>query len=236
MRRLPRAVLVGGVAAAMGGCAFGAPDPAAEQGEQVFDLWRGTVVAALVVGALVWALIIWALVRYRRRSDTVPSQNPANIPIEVFYTVVPILIVAVLFVVTMRTERDVTRTTDRPDVVVEVVGFQWQWQFTYPDEDVVVTGTSTGEGPEMVLPVGQTIRLDLRSNDVNHSFWVPQFLSKRDLIPKVDNRIDLDVTEEGEFIGRCAEFCGLDHWRMNFSVRAVPVEEYEAWLEEQRGA
>ena len=109
-------------------------------------------------------------------------------------------------------------TVDQPDLVVEVVGFQWQWQFTYADSGIVVTGTPDGGLPVLVLPVDRTTRLDLRTTDVNHSFWVPRFLNKRDLIPGVDNAIDVTPTETGTYDGVCAEFCGLDHGRMRFAV------------------
>ncbi len=212
---------------------LGAPDPASEQGREIENLWRGTVVAALVVGAIVWGLILWSIVRYRKRNDDVPDQSPYNVPIEAVYTIVPVLIVAVLFYFTLRTQVDVRETNASPDVTVEVVGFQWQWQFRYPGEDVIVTGRPSGR-PEMVLPVGRTVRLRLIAADVNHSFWVPRFLSKRDLIPGIRNVIDIDTTEKGSFVGRCAEFCGLDHWRMYFSVRVVDPSTYEAWLADQQ--
>ena len=216
---------------------FGAPDPASDQADSVHSLWRGTVIAALVVGAFVWGLIGWALLRYRRRSDDVPSQKAHNVRLEVIYTAIPVVIVAVLFVFTMLAQRDVTELTDHPDVTVDVIGFQWQWQFRYEDPEggtgPVVTGSSVGAPPEMVLPVGRTTRLRLVTSDVNHSFWVPRFLSKRDLIAGVRNEIDVTPNTRGSFVGRCAEFCGLDHWRMNFSVRVVSPAEYERWLSDQ---
>jgi cytochrome c oxidase subunit 2 len=149
------------------------------------------------------------------------------------YTAIPILIVLVLFIVNVITEHDVTALTDDPDVVVDVVGFQWQWQFDYVDEDVTVTGVP-GRRPELVLPLDRTVRFRLSSPDVIHSFWVPEFFEKRDVIPGVDNEIELTPNREGRYTGRCAEFCGLDHWRMTFTVRVVPEAEFESWLEEQR--
>ena len=223
---------------ALGACelpSFGAPDPASGEGREIYRLWQGSVVAALAVGVLVSGLIVYALVRYRRRNDDVPRQNPYNVPLEIAYTVAPIVVVAVLFGFTVATQVSVDAKEDDPAVRVEVVGFQWQWQFRYVDEGVVVNGGSGEELPELVLPVGETTRLDLVSDDVAHSFWVPSFLYKRDLIPGVDNQIDITPDQEGTYEGRCAEFCGLDHWRMQFIVRVVPQADYEAWLEEQRG-
>src|ERR671917_448711 len=111
-----------------------------------------------------------------------------------------VVLLAVLFGFTVATQERVTGLEEDPDLEVEVIGFQWSWEFRYRDEGVVVE--STGEGdPVLVLPVGATVRFDLVAEDVNHSFWVPEFLEKRDLIPRVDNSIDLEVTREGEWTG-----------------------------------
>lgn len=224
----------------LAGCdlpSFGMPHPRTRQGDHVFGLWQGAVVAALVVGIVVYALILWSVIAYRRRrgDSSLPSQNPYNIPIEIVYTAIPIVIVLVLFAFTLRTERKVDALSAHPDVIVDVRGFQWQWQFVYEKEDVTVTGEQAGKRPQLVLPVGSTVRLKLRSLDVDHSFWVPDFLVKRDLIPRVDNQIDVDVTKAGTYVGRCAEFCGLDHYRMTFEVRAVSPAEYHRWLAAHRG-
>ena len=230
-------LVAGAVVAGCGddGPGFGLPDPASEEGEQIRDLWQLFFVAAIVVAVIVWGLIAYVLVRYRRRNDDVPRQNPYNIPLEVTYTVVPLLVVAGLFGVTQAVQDDVTDVDADAPVVVEVVGFQWQWRFTYPDEGISLIGTPEAGPPELVLPVGETTRFELVAEDVVHSFWVPDFLEKRDLIPGLDNELDLTPTRTGTFVGRCAEFCGLQHWSMTFTVRVVERDEYDAWLEEARG-
>jgi cytochrome c oxidase subunit 2 len=241
VRRPPGAWRLAAVAVAVTvatGCSlpgFGAPEPRSEQGETIFSLWQGFFVTAAVVGLIVYGLLIFVIVRYRRSrtGDGVPDQTAYHIPLEVLYTAIPILIVIVLFGVSWAAEDKVTALESDPAVRVEVIGFRWSWQFHYPDEDVTITG-EPGRGPEMVIPVGETVQLRLASDDVAHSFWVPDFLSKRDLIPGVNNEIDVTPTESGEYVGRCAEFCGLDHWRMNFSVRVVDDDEYQQWLDEQR--
>jgi len=204
-----------------------------EQGQEVFDLWRAEVAAAFVIGLFVWGLIFYAAIRYRRRSDAVPGQRQYVLPIEVTYTIVPIVIVAVIFGVSYGVQRDVDDVAPDPAVVIEVTGFQWQWQFHYVDEDITVTGLPD-EPPTMVLPVDATIRLKLSSHDVIHSFYVPDFLYKRDVIPGVDNEIDVDVTDEGTYSGACAEFCGLDHARMTFTVEAVSADEFDDWVAQQQ--
>nr|MDQ3294894.1 cytochrome C oxidase subunit II [Actinomycetota bacterium] len=156
-------------------------------------------------------------------------QNPYNIPIEILYTVAPVVIVAALFGFSISTQDAATALSDDPDVVVDVVGFQWQWRFTYPDEGVSLVGTPESGPPELVLPIGETVRFNLVADDVVHSFWVPNFLEKRDLIPGVDNALDITPNRLGTYPGRCAEFCGLDHWRMGFTVRVVEADEFAAW-------
>jgi cytochrome c oxidase subunit 2 len=165
----------------------------------------------------------------------VPDQRAFHIPLEITYTAIPVAVVAVLFGVSWVTVERVNELEPDPATVVKVVGFQWSWQFVYEDEQVTITG-EPGEPPELVLPVGERARLELVATDVAHSFWTPDFLSKRDLIPGVDNEIEVTPTETGSYVGRCAEFCGLDHWRMYYSVRVVSPDDYEAWLDEQRQA
>jgi len=245
VRPLPRTwrFLAAGVvltAGLLAGCdlpGFGAPDPASKEGESIWSLWQGFFIAALGVGALVWGLLIFVLVRYRRRNDDIPSQSAYNIPLEVIYTVLPVIAVAVLFGFSVATEREVTGLDDEAAVTVDVIGFQWSWEFRYldpdggDDADVVVSVIGSPEDPpELVLPVDQAIHLRLISNDVAHSFWVPDFLSKRDLIPGIHNEIQVTPTEVGTYDGRCAEYCGLDHWRMSYSVRVVSQADYDDWL------
>jgi cytochrome c oxidase subunit 2 len=232
-------LLVAGVlvmtAAACDVPSFGAPDPASKEGRDVLTLWQGFFIAAMVVGALVLGLITYALIRFRRRDDTIPNQRPYNIKWEVIYTVTPIIVVAVLFGFSVSTQNKVDRLVDQPDLVVDVTGYQWGWQFAYRDKDVTVNGSGEQEPPELVLPVGQTVRFVLRTNDVNHSFWVPAFLEKRDLIAGIDNQIDITPDRVGVFDGRCAEYCGLDHWRMSFTVRVLDQTGFDDWVSTHRG-
>jgi cytochrome c oxidase subunit 2 len=215
------------------GPAFGAPRGASEQGQEIFRLWQGSIWAALAVGALVWGLIAYCVIRFRRRSDELPEQTHANVPLEIVYTVTPLVIVGVLFAVNLRTLDRVDHVSGNPSLTVEVTGFQWQWRFHYEESGIEVVGTEDTD-PVLMLPVGQTVRLILRSNDVQHSFFVPAFLFKRDTVPGITNEVDLEVVKEGRYDGRCAEFCGLLHDRMNFVVEAVSRAEFDRWVTEQR--
>ena len=176
------------------------------------------------MGVLVWGLIIWSIVRYRRRSDDVPNQSPYNIPIEIVYTVCRSLIVAVLFFFTMRTQSaDESDGSKQPDVIVNVIGFQWQWQFALPDRgrDGHRQQPRTA-GPSWCCRSARPSSSTCASADVEPLVLGAGFLSKRDLIPGIDNQHRrARRPKPGTFVGRCAEFCGLDHWRMNFAVRVV---------------
>jgi cytochrome c oxidase subunit 2 len=231
---------IGVATLALAGCSstMGAPEPVSEQGSAMTDTWRVFLVGAILVSGLVWGLVLWSVVRYRRRSHddaTIPRQRQYNIGLEALYTIVPVLIVAGLFALTVVNVDRLDGSSSEPELTVTVVGFQWQWQFRYGDQDVAVSGTEDVR-PVLMLPVGRTVRFQLEAADVIHSFWVPEFLTKRDLIPGLDNSIEVEVIEEGEWVGRCAEYCGFDHWRMTFDVKAVPADEFDRWLADARDA
>jgi cytochrome c oxidase subunit II len=210
--------------------------PLTEQAQDIDQIWDGVLITAVVIGVLVIALIVYVVVRFRRRDDRLPRQRRENIPIEVMYTVVPVLIVGALFGITFFSVRFIDEVDDDPDLTVAVIGFQWQWQFDYPADDVSVIGTDRVE-PELVLPAGATVRFDLTSVDVIHSFWIPGFRFKRDVFPGQTQTFQVDVGERtGSWpdSGVCAEFCGLDHFAMRFSVRIVTPDEFERWLREAK--
>jgi cytochrome c oxidase subunit II len=216
---------------------LGFPEPVTDRAEDIYELWLGSVAAAAVVGLAVSFLILYAAVRYRRTSDKLPRQVRYNLPIEVLYTVVPFVIIAVLFYYTTITQNVVNDLTPEDeggsDVNIGVVGFQWNWTFNYVDDDVSVTGIP-GQPPQLVLPTDTTIRFTETSPDVIHSFWVPAFLFKRDVIPGRANTFEVTINKEGEYIGRCAELCGEKHAAMNFSVLAVSQDEYESYIDDLR--
>lgn len=215
--------------------AFGWPKGITPQAERMYDLWIGSVIAALAVGVFVWGLIFWCVIRYRKRGEELPPQTRYNMPIEVLYTVVPFLIVAVLFYYTAIIQTYVDKRTTNPDVTVEVVAFKWNWQFRYvgAEDPGGATVTETGNSsyiPVLVLPTDKRVRFVETSQDVVHSFWVPDLLFKRDVMPGFENQFEVTVREPGEYVGRCAELCGTYHSMMNFEVRAVSPEQYERFI------
>jgi cytochrome c oxidase subunit II len=217
--------------------AFGWPQGGVtQQSERMFNLWIGSVIAALTVGFFVWGLIFWCVIRYRKRGAELPAQTRYNLPIELIYTVIPFLIVSVLFYYTAVTQTDVNKLSANPDVVVNVDAFKWNWKFTYPGAEdqsgvpVYTVGSSTYV-PVMVVPTNRTIRIVEHANDVIHSFWVPELLFKRDVFPgNVVNHFEITVTEEGAYVGRCAELCGAYHSMMTFELRAVSPDKYEQFI------
>jgi cytochrome c oxidase subunit 2 len=215
---------------------FGVPDPVTDQAQSIYDLYLGSNAAALIVGAFVLGLILFACVRYRKTSDELPRQVRYNLPVEVLYTVVPFVIIAVLFYYTVLGQNFVNDlSTDEAtgestaDVQIDVVGFQWNWEFQYRDAGVRVIG-ETDRPAQLVLPTDRTVRFTQTSPDVIHSFYVPAFLFKRDVIPGRANTFEITPRKEGVFVGRCAELCGEKHAFMNFSVRVVSPAEYDAYL------
>jgi len=220
--------------------AIGWPDGITDEAQRMRDLWIGSSIAAMVVGVAVWALIAWAAIRYRKRGNELPRQTAYNLPLEIVYTIIPFIIIAVLFFYTVTVQNRVQDRSDTPDETIAVNAFKWNWQFVYPETEgddglpVSTVGTSS-EIPILVLPTDRTIRFELASADVIHSFWVPEFLFKLDVIPGNengrDNVFEVTVQEEGAYVGRCAELCGTYHAYMNFEVRAVSGEDYDAYLE-----
>jgi cytochrome c oxidase subunit 2 len=218
---------------------FGWPEGITDEAEAMRQLWIGSSFAALIIGGAVWALIAYSIIAHRKKGDELPRQTAYNLPLEIVYTIVPFLIIAGLFFFTVVTQNKVMERSEDPDVTIAVNAFKWNWQFVYPEttgadgEPVDTVGTST-EIPILVVPTDRTVRFELASADVIHSFWVPEFLFKLDVIPGNengrDNVFEVTVREEGAYVGRCAELCGTYHAYMNFEVRAVTPEDYDAYL------
>lgn len=226
------------------------PDPATAQAPYTFELWKWAWVAAMVVGVLVWGLIFYALWRFRRRhDDEVPVQTRYNLPLEVFYTIVPVLMVVVFFFHTVRVQDEMTHLDPEPDLTVEVLAQQWTWTFNYGvgaqdttatategdfayDKYVATSGTAN-EIPTLVLPINKTVQFNLHSPDVIHSFSVPAFLTKLDVIPGRVNRLQVTptvLTGDKLLPGKCFELCGESHSRMLFNLKVVTQDEYDAYL------
>jgi cytochrome c oxidase subunit 2 len=217
------------------------PQGVTSESGNITNLWTGSWLAALGVGVLVWGLIGWCVVAYRRKKDDVglPEQLRYNVPIEILYTIVPVFMVAVLFFYTARLETSEMDVSAKPDITINVVAKQWNWDFNYIDAKTYETSTMvalTGDPgvaatlPSLYLPVNKRVEFVLTSRDVIHSFWVPQFLRKLDVIPGKVNRFQVVPTEIGTFQGKCAELCGAYHSDMLFQVKVVSMADYQAHM------
>jgi cytochrome c oxidase subunit 2 len=216
---------------------FGLPSSNTEQGDSVVELWLYSLYAATALGVIVLALLLYSMIRHRRRNNELPHQTEGNVKLEVTYTIIPLIIVTVLFFYALRAQDEAVALED-PDVVVDVTGYQWNWIFEYPGKNVTVTGgiqdiEKEETFPEILVPVNERVRFNLHAADVNHAFFVPDFLTKRDLIPGVRNAIEVTPDKTGTFVGHCAELCGTNHAYMNFRVKVVEQPEYDRWLQDQ---
>jgi cytochrome c oxidase subunit II len=234
---------------------LGLRNPLTTQAQLTVSLWQGSWIAALAVGIVVWGLIIWAVIFYRKRGDRIPHQVRYNLPVEILYTVVPFVMVGVFFYFTARDENRIDALPAHPQVVVDVTGEQWTWTFQYPQYAVKnspsgvtetgemwngVIGSSDNESalPLLEIPDHETVRFNLASIDVIHSFWVLPFDFKRDVLPDHPNHFQ--VTPIGtlysgpDTIGRCSELCGLYHSRMLFRIKIVTPAQFKAWITAQQ--
>jgi cytochrome c oxidase subunit II len=214
---------------------FGAPDPGSRQSVDVLNLWRLFVGASIVVGGIVIGLILFSMVRYRGKKPGEPATFNKNIPLEIVYTAIPVLIVAGLFYATFGVEQKVDSLSATPALTVSVTGFDWSWRFGYVGTNVSITGLPN-RPPTLVLPEGRVVRFYLHSADVIHSFYVPDLLFKRDVIPGRTNAFQIVPDRLGTFHGECAEFCGLNHAEMTFDVRVVTGSAFDTWLARQEAA
>jgi cytochrome c oxidase subunit 2 len=248
-RWAPVTVLMTAVILGTAGCQsttftrLGLPVPVTKQGEVVVTLWRGSWIAAFGVGAVVWGMILWAVIFHRKRSDRPPRQVRYNLPIEIMYTVVPFIMVGVFFFFTARDENFINAMPSRPDVTVTVTGYQWSWQFQYPGFKVPgsTAGVVTEQGapwpgrmPTLVIPENRTVRFNLVSLDVVHSFWIVPFEFKRDVVPGHPNHFAVTPIRTGTFTGRCTELCGVYHSRMLFTVKIVTPAQFQRWISAQQ--
>ncbi len=215
------------------------PDPVTQEGESILSLWQGAWIAALITGVVVWGLIFYSVWHFRRKSDDeVPIQTRYNLPLEIFYTIFPIIMVVVFFSHTVRVQ-NIVLDDPEPDNTVYVVGAQWQWTFNYPEaaggQNVFESGTGA-DFPTLVIPVDETTRFELRTPDVIHDFGVPGFLMKMDVMPGQENAFQVTPKTTGTYKGKCYELCGVYHSRMLFNVEVVEREDYEQYLADQAAA
>ena len=203
-------------------------NPRGDFARLVDSLFRTTVWWAIVVFLLVEGALLLAIFKFRGRpDDPEPRQDHGNTILEVIWTVIPAVILSLIAIPTVKT---IFRTSDYAtgDVVqIEVIGHQWWWEFRYPELGVVTAN-------ELHVPVGKTVNLRMTTTDVLHSFWVPQFAAKRDVLPGRHGPLWFKAEVTGTFPGQCAEFCGIQHARMGFKVISQTPEEFATWVVQER--
>ena len=215
----------------------GLPGAAGDRAPYVHNLWIGSWIAAGIVGVTVWGLIGYASVHFRSNNNDMPRQNRYNLPMEIFYTLTPFIIIGVLFYYTILAQTAVQRHVSNPQVQINVLAQKWSWVFNYDSaKDDPAVGAIVHESgtidkiPDLYLPVNQQVRFNLQSADVIHDFWVPSFYEKLDVVPGRLNTFDVTPTRVGVFKGKCAELCGTYHSAMLFNVHIVSPQEYTAHL------
>lgn len=238
-------VLAGCTQAQMQGWLPGDPETT-NNTSRVIGLWTTSWIVLLIVGVITWGLIIWAAVAYRRRKGQtgLPVQLRYNLPIEVFYTIVPFILVVGFFAFTARDQSIIETANPNADVKMEVFGKRWSWDFNYLDENVYYSGVQAEPGPDgqlktedlprLVLPVNKSVELKIESRDVIHSFWIVEFLYKKDMIPGKTNYVYFTPTKIGTYQGKCAELCGEYHANMLFTVDVVSQADYDAYIKDLR--
>jgi cytochrome c oxidase subunit 2 len=241
-------ILAGCTQAQLQGWLPGDPETTNQTG-RVIGLWVTSWIVLLVVGVITWGLVIWAAVVYRRRKGQaeLPVQLRYNMPIEIFYTIIPLVLVLGFFAFTARDQAAIEANPGNPDVKIEVFGKRWAWDFNYLNENVYSAGIQAQELdnsasvnidklPVLYLPVNAKVEIDIESRDVIHSFWIIDFLYKKDMIPGKTNHWYFTPLKEGTYQGKCAELCGEFHSLMLFQVKVVSQAEYDAYIESQRAA
>jgi cytochrome c oxidase subunit II len=211
--------------------------PEGPQAHKIYNLFTPVFFISVVVGVLVLgAVVVFAFrFRYRPGKNENPKQIHGSTPLEIGWTIVPALILAVVAVPTIITIFDLAKEPTGDVVNVTAVGKQWWWEFKYPEQDVVTAN-------ELVIPAGRPIRVNLTACDeslpnkcnVIHSFWVPELNGKRDVVPGRKSFTTIEADKPGTYLGQCAEYCGLSHANMRFRVIAKEPQEFDRWIDEQQ--
>lgn len=244
LRAAAGVLLVGGTLA-LSGCSqatvgqlkrLGLPVAAGDRAASIHDLWIGSWIAAGSIGVLVWGLIIYVVVKFKRRKGGYVKQNRYNLPMEVFYTIAPFVVIGVLFYYTVLVQEHVQAKVTKPQHTIDVVGAKWAWTFNYQEAGNPDVGNNVYESgsiehtPDLYLPINESVRFNLSSPDVIHDFWIPAFYEKMDVVPGRHNSFDVTPNRLGDYAGKCAEFCGTYHSAMLFNVHIVSEADYATKL------
>lgn len=222
---------------------FGSPPGYTVGDKYVRSLWHITYYIGIPLGVFVLGLIIYAVVRFRVRPGDEPRQPVQfqyHIPLETAYTIIPLVLVAVIFGFLYGGENKIQDLSKTPALKITAEGFQWGYRFTYPNGHQELGSYASVSSindekslPTLYMPSNETVQIKLVSVDVDHGFYIPAFLFQRDMIPGVNNVIDLNVTRTGRFLGECNQLCGTYHAYMRFNVEVMPPSTFDSWLANQ---
>lgn len=199
------------------------------------------------VTALVCVLLLWCIVRFNRRANPVPARFTHNTPVEVLWTLVPVLLLIVIGAFSLPALFRSQEMPENPDLVIKAIGHQWYWSYEYPNDGIAFDAlmmdradlADAGYAPDeyllatdnpVVVPVGKKVLLQITATDVIHSWAMPSFAIKQDAVPGRIAQAWFQVDQEGVFFGQCSELCGINHAYMPITVKAVSQEKYDAWL------
>jgi cytochrome c oxidase subunit II len=233
-----RALLLAPLTLLLTGCAkvsgLGFEEGLSSVNDISLSLWQGAWIAGGVVGVFTLILILWPAIFHRAKAGKgeFPKQTQYNVPVEIAYTIIPFIIVAVLFYYTAVKQTEIVEKTSNYKHEILVDGFQWSWQFSYPEagSKAVVTGTPA-QPPTLYVPLGEKVRYTITSTDVVHGFWIPAFMIQMQNLPGVTNYLEFTANKLGTYPGRCNILCGRNHSQMLFSVKVVTPAEYKTYLE-----
>ncbi len=218
--------------------------------QQVFGLHMMMFWICVAIAVIVFGVMFYAMIKHRKSAGAKPANFHENVKVEIAWTVVPFLILIAMAVPAASTLLDM-EDVSKPDLTVLVTGSQWKWHYKYMDNDVEFFSTLATQPEQirnkftksenyllevdrpLVIPTGKKVRFLITSDDVIHSWWVPDFAVKKDANPGFINEAWTNVNEPGVYRGQCAELCGKDHGFMPVVVIAMEPEEYEAWIVEQ---
>lgn len=220
-------------------------------GEQAYTFNHYILLPVITfISLLVLGLLLWAIVRYRAKANPVPSKTTHNTFIEVIWTAIPVLILAVVAVPSIRLLAAQYEPPKKDALTIKVTGYQWYWGYAYPDQGIAEyvskilpedEAKARGEpyhlavDNRMVVPVGRQVKLIITGADVIHSFAVPAFWTKMDAVPGRANETTFTATKVGVYYGQCSELCGVDHGYMPIAVEVLPVDKWEAWVRSRGG-
>ena len=216
----------------LGGCAFDTPmstvAPHSDVARGILDVYALITWVSAIVAVIVFGGLAWVLTHYRDRPGAaLPRQIRGHTLLELSWTIAPALVLLVIAIPTIQVIFRTQGVAPNGALEITVRGWQWWWEFRYPSLGVVTAN-------ETYVPIGQPVVLRLEGPDVIHSFWVPRLGGKRDVIPGRVNQINFTADQPGDLWGQCAEFCGASHANMRMRVKAVPREEFDRWVAQQK--